>query len=123
MDKPEWYFTQILSWIRDNQLYVSQNLQSAAIQAGYGDLNVRLEFVRGVVQLGIEKLCLDIEDISRDEGLFSHLLDEVLSFEQELKVLVKLSYLSSFPTVICVLTQAQYLVKWLTIEEKCLFEF
>lgn len=42
LDKPEWYYTQILSWIRDNQLLVSQNLQSAAGKAGVTELNVRV---------------------------------------------------------------------------------
>jgi RAD50-interacting protein 1 len=37
------------------------------------------------VQLGIEKLSLDIEEIAADETLFAHMLDEVLSFEHELK--------------------------------------
>lgn len=71
------------------------------------------------MQLAIEKLCQDIEEISQDQALFSHLLDETLSFEQELKELVKISFLSSFPTAITVLTQPQYLMQWLAIEEKC----
>lgn len=75
--------------------------------------------MRGLVQLAIEKLCTDIDDISKNESLFSHLLDETLSFEQELKELVKISYLNSFPTAITVLTQPQFLIKWLAIEEKC----
>lgn len=45
----------------------------------------QLEFVRGLVQLCMEKLNEDIEEIFTDENLFAHLLDEVLSFELELK--------------------------------------
>lgn len=69
--------------------------------------------------MGIEKLCADIEEISKDESYFAHLLDEVLSFEHELRDLIKISYLSGFPTPISVLTQAQYMMKWISIEEKC----
>lgn len=64
---------------------------------------------------------MDIDEISQDEALFSHLVDETLSFEHEMRELVKISYLSSFPTAITVLTQPQFLMQWLRIEEKCKF--
>ena len=48
--------------------------------------------------------------------LFAHLVDEILSFEQELKT--NLGYPTSLSSVISVLTQAQYLTKWMAIEEK-----
>lgn len=41
--------------------------------------------MRGLVQLAIEKMAIDIEVISRDEHLFAHLLDETLAFEHELR--------------------------------------
>lgn len=80
-------------------------------------IKCQLEFIRGLVQLSIEKLCMDIVDISKDEHLFSHLIDETLSFEQELRD--NLGYPSSLPSAITVLTQAQYLTKWIAIEERC----
>lgn len=45
----------------------------------------QLEFVRGLVQMTMAKLNEDIEEIFMDENLFAHLLDEILSFELELK--------------------------------------
>lgn len=65
----------------------------------------------------IEKLTADIEDISRDEHLFAHLLDETLAFEAELRG--NFGYPSSFPSVICVITQPAYLLKWISLEERC----
>lgn len=76
-----------------------------------------MEFVRGLVQLVVEKLCLDIGDICADDHLFAHLLDETLSFEQELRETCR--YPDTFPSALSVLTQAQYLMKWLTTEENC----
>jgi RAD50-interacting protein 1 len=67
--------------------------------------------------LGIEKLCMDIEEIAEDEILYAHMLDEVLSFEHELKE--SYGYPSNMPSVISVVTQPQFLVKWLSIEERC----
>ncbi|KAJ6644173.1 RINT1-like protein [Pseudolycoriella hygida] len=116
LDKPEWFFTQILAWAKESHLFVAQTFQSAALLAYQETLNVRLEFIRGLVQLTIEKLCTDIEQISEDDHLFAHLIDETLSFEQELKE--TLGYPSTYMSAISVITQPQYMMKWLTAEEK-----
>ncbi|XP_055622664.1 RINT1-like protein [Toxorhynchites rutilus septentrionalis] len=116
LDKPEWYFTQILSWAKENHVFVGQNFQSAALRAGVTNHNVRLEFIRGLVQLAIEKLVGDIDSICQEETVFAHLIDEVLAFEQELKS--TLGYPTSLPSAISVLIQPKYLVKWMAIEEK-----
>lgn len=77
----------------------------------------QLEFVRGLVQLAVEKLCNDIDEITDSEHLFAHLIDETLSFEQEVRD--TLGYPSNYCSAITVLTQAKYLTKWLAIEEQC----
>lgn len=82
---------------------------------------LQLEFIRGLVQLGVEKLCMDIDEIADDDHLFSHLIDETLSFEQELREL--LGYPNGFCSAISVLTQAKYLQQWLTIEDQCKYFF
>ncbi|XP_053685469.1 RINT1-like protein [Sabethes cyaneus] len=116
LDKPEWYLTQILSWAKENHIFVGQNFQSAAIKAGVSNLNVRLEFVRGLVQLAITKLVQDIDAVCQEEALYAHVIDEVLAFEQELKS--SLGYPSSLPSTVAVLVQPKYLVKWMAIEKK-----
>lgn len=115
VDKPEYFFTQILNWAKDNHHVVSEIFQASATRACVTD-NVRLEFIRGLVQLTIEKLVNDIEEISFDEQLFAHLIDEILSFEQDLKTM--LSYPNNLPSAVNVLTQATYFNKWLKLEEK-----
>lgn len=114
-DKPEYFFTQVLNWAKDNHLFVGEVFQGAASHACVSD-NIRLEFVRGLVQLTIEKLVQDIDEISLDEQLFAHLIDEILSFEQDLKSL--LAYPNTLPSAVNVLTQPLYFTKWLAIEEK-----
>lgn len=69
----------------------------------------------------MEKLCNDIEEISQDDHLFAHLLDETLSFEQELRETLR--YPSTYPSALSVLTQAQYITKWLLAEENCNYFF
>ncbi|XP_053952896.1 RINT1-like protein [Anastrepha ludens] len=116
LDKPEWFFTQILNWSKEGHLFVGQTFQPAAVKAGKLNYNIRLEFIRGLVQLIIEKLSADIEEICQDELLFAHLLDETLAFEAELRG--TFGYPSSFPSVISVVTQPIYLLKWISLEER-----
>jgi len=114
-DKPEFFFTQILNWAKDNHHFVGEIFQAPASRACVTD-NIRLEFVRGLVQLTIEKLLQDIEEICLDDQLFAHLIDEILSFEQDLKSL--LSYPNTLPSAVSVLTQPFLFSKWLSIEER-----
>ena len=114
-DKPEYFFTQILNWAKDNHHFVNEIFQTPAKRACASD-NIRLEFVRGLVQLCIEKLVQDIEEMCLDEQLFAHLIDEILSFEQDLKSL--LSYPNNLPSAVSVITQPFFFKKWLSVEEK-----
>lgn len=45
LDKPEWYFTQILNWAKDNHIFVGKHFQSAALKTGLTELNVRVKNV------------------------------------------------------------------------------
>lgn len=114
-DKPEYFFTQILNWAKDNHHFVSEIFQAPASRSCASD-NIRLEFIRGLVQLCIEKLLEDIEEICLDEQLFAHLIDEILSFEQDIKSV--LSYPNTLPSAVNVLTQPVFFKKWLNVEEK-----
>lgn len=69
------------------------------------------------MQLIIEKICIDIDEITMEDDLYSHLIDETLSFEQELRD--TLGYPSSYCNTITVLTQAKYLTRWIRIEKQC----
>ncbi|XP_043651016.1 RINT1-like protein [Drosophila teissieri] len=116
LDKPEWFYTQILNWGKETHFFVGKTFQPSAIKAGKLDYNLRLEFMRGLVQLAIEKLAVDIEQIAQDELLFAHLLDETLAFESELRE--TFGYPASFPSAISVITQPMYLLRWISLEER-----
>ncbi|XP_073996117.1 RAD50 interactor 1 isoform X3 [Rhodnius prolixus] len=115
IDKPEWYFTQILTWIRDHEHFVMNSVQPV-----YDDLNVDklavVELMSGLVELSVEKLQTDMEQIQYDDLLFSHTVDEALAFEKELRH--SYMYPSSLPGPVHVLTQAQLFVKWIRMERK-----
>lgn len=79
---------------------------------------MQVEFIRGLVHLAIEKLSNDMEELAQDDHLFAHVLDETLSFEQELRE--TLAYPSStMESAVTLLAQPQYLTKWLAAEMNC----
>ena len=65
----------------------------------------------------MEKLLTDINDVLYDEQIFSHLVDEVLSFDKELHTTY--GYPESQPVCLHVLTENDPFNKWLIVEKKC----
>ncbi|EZA50309.1 RAD50-interacting protein [Ooceraea biroi] len=115
-DKPEWFFTQILTWIKDHVQWVQKNVQPVADSIDLGHLDTKAEFMRALVQLAVEKLHCELAVVQYDDTLFAHLVDEALGFERELRE--TLLYPQSEPTTVFVLTQAQIFLKWINMEKK-----
>lgn len=61
LDKPEWFFTQILSWAKDNHIFVGEIFQSAANRACVSD-NIRVSCLClfQVLQLNIVSFSLSL---------------------------------------------------------------
>ncbi|XP_057323091.1 RAD50-interacting protein 1 [Microplitis mediator] len=115
-DKPEWYFTQILSWIRDHESWIEKNVQPVFNSSDFSYINAKAEFMRALVQLAVEKLHSELPIVQYDDALFAHLVDEALAFERELRE--NLLYPANQPATVSVLTQAQIFVKWINMEKK-----
>lgn len=69
------------------------------------------------MQIAMEKLHWDLRHLQYDDALFSHTVDEALGFARELQD--GYGYPSTQPSVLSVLTQAQYFSKWIHLEKKC----
>ncbi|XP_061942142.1 RAD50-interacting protein 1 isoform X1 [Apis cerana] len=115
-DKPEWFFTQILTWIKDHIQWVQKNVQPAANSIGLNHVDMKVEFMRALIQLAVEKLHSELSIVQYDDALFAHLVDEALGFERELRE--TLFYPSTQPATVFVLTQAHIFVKWINMEKK-----
>ncbi|XP_076179818.1 RAD50 interactor 1 [Ptiloglossa arizonensis] len=115
-DKPEWFFTQILTWIKDHIQWVQKNVQPVANSIGFNHVDMKVEFMQALVQLAVEKLHLELSIVQYDDALFAHLVDEALGFERELRE--TLSYPPTQPATVFVLTQAHIFVKWINMEKK-----
>lgn len=116
IDKPEWYLTQILTWIRDHKDFIEKHIQPVADKLGLLHIDIKLEFIRGLVQIAVEKLYSDLPNLQFDDFSFSHSIDEALGFDKELRETYE--YPANQPSILVVLTQAQIFVKWLAMEKK-----
>lgn len=41
-DKPEWFFTQILTWIKDHEKWIEKNVQTIADSTGFTYINMKV---------------------------------------------------------------------------------
>ena len=81
-------------------------------------LSPQLEFMRGLLQEVETKISHDIPEMVYDEVLMSHLIDELLLFERELRTV--LHYPSSCPSPFHnVMLEDVAFHKWLTLEKTC----
>ncbi|KAL0278155.1 UNVERIFIED_CONTAM: hypothetical protein PYX00_000058 [Menopon gallinae] len=115
-DKPEWYFTQILTWIRDHQDFIEKSVQPVYDKIYKDGSSAKVEFMKGLTQIVVEKLHFEIPQLHYDDSLFSHCVDEALGFDRELKK--SYGYPPDQPSVITVLTRAQIFVKWINMEKR-----
>ncbi|XP_014206211.1 RAD50-interacting protein 1 [Copidosoma floridanum] len=116
VDKPEWFFTQTLNYIKDHVQWIDLVVQPIACMAGFSKTKVKIEFMREMVRMAVEKLNTELEDVQYDDSLFAHVVDEALGFEKELRDSYK--YPPTEPAAVFVLTQAQIFIKWITMEKK-----
>jgi len=71
----------------------------------------------GLLQFVVIKLNSDLQYFQLEDVTFSHIVDETLAFEHELRKVY--SYPYDYPTITEVLTQAQIFFKWINMERKC----
>jgi len=116
LDKPEWYLTQILSWTRDHSDFMDRNIQPLLDEAGKRNICAKTELTRGLVMILMEKIAHDLPEMVYDEANFSHLIDEVLLFDCEIRTTY--SYPPVLPGCLDVLCLPEALSKWLLVEKK-----
>ncbi|KAI8794641.1 RAD50-interacting protein 1 [Biomphalaria glabrata] len=116
LDKPEWYLTQVLTWIRDHSDFLERNIQPILDETGKANICARTELTRGLVMLVMEKIGQDLPQLVYDESSLSHLIDEVLLFDSEIRNTY--SYPPMLPGCLDVLCLPEALTKWLLVEKK-----
>jgi len=71
----------------------------------------------GLLQFVIIKLNADLQYFQLEDVIFSHIVDEILAFQQDLRKIY--GYPSHYPSITEVLTQTHIFFKWINIERKC----
>uniref|UniRef100_UPI00398E5D8A RAD50-interacting protein 1 n=1 Tax=Pristiophorus japonicus TaxID=55135 RepID=UPI00398E5D8A len=119
LNKPEWYLTQVLMWIGNHIKFFEEKIQTIVDKTD-SPLDARLEFSRGLVMLVLEKMSADIPRLLYDDGLFCHMVDEILLFEKELHSAH--GYPNNLPNCMHILSEETCFQKWLTVERKFALE-
>ncbi|KAJ0177152.1 hypothetical protein K1T71_007161 [Dendrolimus kikuchii] len=123
IDRPEWFLTQTLTWIRDNQAFVNNHVQPVADKLELKNVRAVDEFNAGLVALAAERLhnVLAIYHTQGTKGeivdvdaAFAHAVDETLGFNRELITITG----KDVNSVLAVLTKAETFVRWLAVEKK-----
>ncbi|XP_054710324.1 RAD50-interacting protein 1-like [Uloborus diversus] len=115
LDKPEWYLTQILTWITDHTIFLEESVQSLLDKEGLSRFNARIQIMKGLVQLAIVRFKSDLTCLIDDDRLFSHAIDEILLFSQELR---NQGYPPSYPNLTQLLTEEPCFTRWRSLEHQ-----
>lgn len=120
LEKPEWYLTQTLSWIRDHQDFLRTRIQPELDKMNMNSLSAVVEFIRGLVVMVMDKLYADMPQLMVIDELFAHVLDEALTFHRELSTVY--SYPSNQFTCLQIFIQPEPFKKWIHIEKQYAFQ-
>ncbi|GIX72332.1 RAD50-interacting protein 1 [Caerostris extrusa] len=119
LDKPEWYLTQILTWISDHSLFIEQTVEPILEKDNLSRFSARAQMMRGLVHLAVTRFKADFPKLLDDDRLLSHTIDEVLLFSQEIQ---NQGYPPSFPNLIQVLSSEPCFTRWRSIEHQSALE-
>uniref|UniRef100_H2XYV9 RAD50-interacting protein 1 n=3 Tax=Ciona intestinalis TaxID=7719 RepID=H2XYV9_CIOIN len=121
--KPEWYLTQILNWLENHAGFLEHTIQPILDDNGLAHRDAVVMFAQGLLQLVWAKLSVDIEEIIYTDELYSHVVDEVLLFDRELRAVHDIpTAVLNTSSPLTVLTQTHCIQKWLNIERTCAAE-
>eukprot|EP01135_Chromosphaera_perkinsii_P005367 Nk52_evm48s343 gene=Nk52_evmTU48s343 len=116
-DKPEWFFTHMLSYIRDHETFIQETVQSAVNRVGLVGYDCKAEFMKILVDTVNEKIKLDIGAVINEPELFAHLVTETIKFESDLRDLYE--FPSSLKGSLEIFTENLDLFEeWIALEKK-----
>ncbi|XP_028395357.1 RAD50-interacting protein 1-like [Dendronephthya gigantea] len=115
LEKPEWFYTQILNWLRDHEDFLDSTIQPIIDKSESSWSSAQAQFCEGLLQLVVDKMDKSIPLVLNDEALFSHFVDETLLFDQELRNTYDLSQVNS--NCLDVLVKQPCFAKWVALEK------
>lgn len=87
LSKPEWYFTQVLNWIKESERFLDTNVNPILRAQTHVEINLSARVMLTICLLKLVriKLANDLDELAKDPALFSHCYDELLAFVKELE--------------------------------------
>ena len=109
--KPEYYFGIVLKWLQSNQKFIECHIEEL-----FEDYSALDEFAQALVALTRDKVKSDLPLI-QDDDVFSHMIDEILSYDAEFVQLMP--QLAAAPRPVDVLsTNIELIERWIEVEHK-----
>ncbi|CAI2172787.1 4940_t:CDS:10 [Funneliformis geosporum] len=87
IDKPEWYFSHVITTIREHLPFLSGAVQSIVDDAGFEKYHAKNEFIRCLLVAVTRKLNNSVPKLLNSPQVFSHTVFETLQFDQTLREL------------------------------------
>ncbi|CAB4486921.1 hypothetical protein RhiirA1_357138 [Rhizophagus irregularis] len=87
IDKPEWYFSHVITTIREHSPFLTGAVQAIVDDAGFEKYHAKNEFIRCLLVAVTRKLNNSVPTLLNSPQIFSHTVFETLQFDQTLREL------------------------------------
>ncbi|CAB4385024.1 unnamed protein product [Rhizophagus irregularis] len=87
IDKPEWYFSHVITTIREHSPFLAGAVQAIVDDAGFEKYHAKNEFIRCLLVAVTRKLNNSVPTLLNSPQIFSHTVFETLQFDQTLREL------------------------------------
>ncbi|CAG8765469.1 8807_t:CDS:10, partial [Dentiscutata erythropus] len=87
IDKPEWYFSHVLTTIHEHSPFLQGAIQAIVDEAGFQEYHAKNDFIRCLLVGVTKKLAQSVPELLKFSQVFSHTVFETLQFDQTLREL------------------------------------
>ncbi|XP_054165500.1 RAD50-interacting protein 1-like [Oppia nitens] len=125
-EKPEWYLSQTLVWIRQNNNFLCETIDPLLLdmKSATDLVPAKFQLISGLLECVTTKLKSDLPSLVYDDKLFTHTVDEVLIFNREL-LEIESNIIQVFPNcnLMNVFSSEPFFTRILSLERKKSTEF
>jgi hypothetical protein len=121
IEKPEWYLSHINSLITSHNDFILYKLQPILNSLEIYHFDIKQEFIKGLLKTIVNKLENQIPLLLENSNLFYHTINELLSFQKNLKINHNYSNDNSIQSLQPFYNSQLSLNKWIKLENQCNF--
>uniref|UniRef100_U9SWH9 Uncharacterized protein n=1 Tax=Rhizophagus irregularis (strain DAOM 181602 / DAOM 197198 / MUCL 43194) TaxID=747089 RepID=U9SWH9_RHIID len=124
IDKPEWYFSHVITTIREHSPFLTGAVQAIVDDAGFEKYHAKNEFIRCLLVAVTRKLNNSVPTLLNSPQIFSHTVFETLQFDQTLRELHMYTPPGQDEWGGCVEVftgKKEWFKAWLKVEKTCMY--